>query len=151
MKRIHAVGFLFLLTFFSVTVAAAQSGVSEFAATLNGSAEVPGPGDMDGSGSAAITINTEKSEVCFTLKFADIGAPTAAHIHEGSEGQSGDPVATLTPISAGDGSETEAKSCVSADAEVLTRIVASPGDFYVNVHNEEFPDGAIRGQLAAKE
>jgi len=151
MKKIHAVGFLFILMFFSVTLAAAQGEVSELTATLSGVAEVPVPGDTDGGGSAAITINMGKSEVCFALKISNIGSPTAAHIHEGAEGKSGDPVVTLTPISEGSDSETDEKQCVSADAEILTRIVASPGDFYVNVHNEEFPDGAIRGQLAAKE
>jgi hypothetical protein len=30
----------------------------------------------------------------------------------------------------------------------LAAILANPNGFYVNVHNAEFPDGAIRGQLS---
>ena len=30
----------------------------------------------------------------------------------------------------------------------MADILANPGDYYVTVHTGEFPDGAIRGQLA---
>jgi hypothetical protein len=35
------------------------------------------------------------------------------------------------------------------DASVLQAIVDDPAGYYVNLHTEEFPGGAIRGQLAA--
>lgn len=34
-------------------------------------------------------------------------------------------------------------------AEVLEEIRADPSAFYVDLHNAEFPQGAIRGQLTA--
>ena len=34
---------------------------------------------------------------------------------------------------------------------VVADILANPEDYYVNVHNAEFPSGAIRGQLQVAE
>jgi len=50
---------------------------------LSGAAEVPGPGDTDGSGMATITLNPEQREVCFELTVSNIAPAAAAHIHEG--------------------------------------------------------------------
>lgn len=53
-----------------------------FATTLTGAGEVPGPGDPDGSGSAALTLNPEQEEICYTLPVANIVLPAiGAHIH----------------------------------------------------------------------
>jgi hypothetical protein len=39
-------------------------------------------------------------------------------------------------------------ACISdLDNSLLRQIQKRPGDFYVNVHNSQFPGGAIRGQL----
>jgi hypothetical protein len=35
------------------------------------------------------------------------------------------------------------------DSALARRIANNPQRFYVNIHNEKFPDGAIRGQLEA--
>jgi CHRD domain len=109
---------------------------------LSGGAEVPGPGDTDGSGSAKLTINHDKGEVCYDITVKDIQEPTAAHIHVGAADKSGGPKVTFKK--AADGSW---KGCVSADKALLNDLMQNPGNYYVNVHNNEFPNGALRGQL----
>lgn len=110
--------------------------------SLTGAAEVPGPGDEDGSGFANVFI--EEGQLCYDVNVLDIAPATAAHIHEGALGESGPPVVPLQPPSA-DGA---IDACIPTEADVLQRITANPAGFYLNVHNDEFPEGALRGQLA---
>lgn len=113
---------------------------------LTGAAEVPGPGDTDGSGTATIKLRPEQGEVCFDLTVSNIEPATAAHIHEGAEGVAGSVVVALDPPPT-DGSSS---GCVSGvDNALIQAILQHPEQYYVNVHNEEFPDGAVRGQLGS--
>ena len=109
---------------------------------MTGGAEVPGPGDADGSGTAVLTLNHDKGEVCYDIAVKDIQEVTAAHIHLGAAGKSGGPKVTFKK--AADGSW---KGCSPADKALLNDIMQNPGNYYVNVHNKEFPSGALRGQL----
>jgi len=113
-------------------------------ATLSGAAEVPGPGDADGSGTAHATLKPAQGEVCFEISVSNIGEATAAHIHTGAAGQSGGPVVDLEVATHG------LNGCVSGVTdEVIAQIRENPSAYYVNVHNAEFGGGAVRGQLAA--
>ena len=115
----------------------------QFQADLMGADEVPGPGDIDGSGRAGVAFQADV-DVCFTITVSNITLPaTAAHIHEGSMGVAGPPVVTLQPPDA----SGRVESCVQGERAVLDRILAAPADFYVNVHTTDFPEGAVRGQL----
>ena len=120
-----------------------EQGGRRLTATLTGAAEVPGPGDTDGGGTAVITLNQGQNEVCFELTVTNIAAATAAHIHSGAAGAAGPVVVTLTPPTEG-----SSKGCVSATADQIKEIRQNPGNYYVNVHNADFPDGAVRGQLS---
>jgi hypothetical protein len=111
-------------------------------AAMTGEEEVPMPGDVDGSGTARFWLNQGQERICFQLTVTDIGAPTSAHIHEGQAGVPGPVVVTLEPPTSGSSS-----GCVTADADLIQLIRRFPGNYYVNVHNEEFPGGAVRGQL----
>ena len=117
---------------------------SELKADLKGgAAEVPKPGDPDGTGKAEVKFKAVTNEVCYEIEVENIAEPTASHIHEGAEGASGGIVVTFDHTKIGKG-----ESCVAVDHAVLDKIVENPGNFYVNVHNGEFPGGAVRGQLA---
>lgn len=80
------------------------------------------------------------------------GNGRAAHIHEGAEGENGPVVANLAFPTDGQAadciSEDEAGKFPTGEAGIVQRILANPEDFYFNVHNNEYPGGAVRGQLA---
>ena len=110
-------------------------------ATLSGGAEVPGPGDSDGTGSFSARLIPGKGELCYKLVVSGIAAATGAHIHTGAATEAG-PVAS--PLTVGDGT---AETCTTIATDLAHAIARSLAGFYVNVHNAEFPNGAVRGQL----
>ncbi|MGH9275716.1 MAG: CHRD domain-containing protein [Acidimicrobiales bacterium] len=113
-------------------------------AELPGAAEAPGPGDPDGSGEVGIDLVGD-GLVCVHLTVRGIAAPTAAHIHLGAPGVPGPVVVELpTPIF------NSVFDCTAVDPAVFAALSATPELYYVNVHNEAYPDGAVRGQLAAQ-
>jgi len=128
-----------------LTLAAAMAATPALAAdpvslkaTLAGSADT----DADGKGAATVTVDTMKNEVCYKLSVSGIDPATMAHIHKGAAGASGPVVVPFDAPTSG-----SSEGCKPVTAEVSAAIAASPGDYYVNVHNAAFPKGAIRGQL----
>lgn len=115
----------------------------ELSAELTGAAERPDPGDPDGRGTAMVVIDPVVNELCFKLTAEDIEEPTAAHIHRGGPEEAGPPVVEITAPSQG-----SSEGCTAVEESVLNEISTGAANFYVNVHNAEFPQGAIRGQLA---
>lgn len=125
------------------TSAAAQTGGRKLQTNLTGAAEVPGPGDPDGAGTAEITVNPGKSQVCYKITVTNIAPATAAHIHEAPATAAGPVKVTLGAPTSGTSS-----GCVTVDRDLALEILKRPADYYVNVHNAAFPAGAVRGQLA---
>ncbi len=121
----------------------ADQGGRLLTTTLTGAEEVPGPGDPDGTGFAAVTVNPGKGLVCYELSVSGIAPAAAAHIHEAPFGEVGDVVVGLAPPT--DGSSS---GCATVDRALAKEILKNPADYYVNVHNAEYPAGAIRGQLS---
>lgn len=111
---------------------------------LTGAAEAPGPGDTDGSGFAVIRLDADTGKVCWTYKVRNVATITAAHIHVAPTGSPGPVVIPLSPADATSG---VAVGCTSASSALVAAIVANPSAYYVNVHNADFPAGALRGQL----
>lgn len=120
----------------------ALAGGRPLAATLTGAAEVPGPGDPDGSGTARITVNVGQREICYELAVSGIAPATAAHIHEAPAGTAGPVVVPLMPPTDG-----MVSGCALVSRELAKNILKHPEEYYVNVHNVAFPAGALRGQL----
>ena len=115
-------------------------------AALSGAEEVPGPGVKVGIGNFAVDIAGSKG--CYTLNATMGEKPTQAHIHQGARGSSGPVVVDLMPAFASGESAFAAKSCVDLPGDTAARLIADPSAYYVNVHSEAHPNGAMRGQLA---
>jgi hypothetical protein len=111
-------------------------------AVLNGNNEVP-TADTDGAGVATVTLNVATGQVCTVLQTSNIHPITGYHIHQGAAGDNGGIVVNFNPT----GGPTDFSTCVNAAVDVVALIAANPSGFYVNAHTDEFPDGAIRGQL----
>ncbi len=115
---------------------AASDTTVRLGAVLVGGNEVPGPGDPDGFGLADVWV--ERGEVCWRITARSVAPISAAHIHAGPAGVAGPVVVPLEPYNGG---------CADTTNRLARFIRQHPGDFYVNLHNAEFPAGAIRGQL----
>lgn len=103
-----------------------------------------GAGDEDGEGSLALSAGG--TSICYAYVVKAIDTPIGAHIHQAKAGKNGDIVLPLGVAVSGDpGTFTE---CLQDQDEALIEdIVEHPAKYYVNVHTEPYPAGAIRGQL----
>jgi hypothetical protein len=123
---------------FAMTSSAATNKV--FTVHMTGAAETP-KGSPGGKGTATITLEQSKGKVCFKESWSGIGTPTASHIHQGKKGVAGPIVVPLyaTP--------PKHSGCVSAPKSLIGKIAKNPAGYYVNVHTQKFPAGALRAQL----
>jgi hypothetical protein len=132
---------LVLVVAVAVAASPALAAKVPLRANLTGAAEVPQAG-QSGTGKARITLNQATGRVCW--KFTQLsglgGAPNAAHIHRGRTGVAGPVVVPL-------GAVYRAQGCTSAAKSLIRAIENRPGRYYVNLHNEAYQSGTVRGQL----
>ncbi len=143
--------------------------------TMNTAEEIPAPSGQPGSALTALTFNPTRNAlgvinggtVWFTLHH-DFTGPitfTGLHIHEAAAGVAGGvvintgvsgaaPIVSATGkgfinipvlVPAPGASATAAANQIGA----LTRLVANPAGFYVNIHTAANPGGVIRAQLTS--
>ncbi|MBI5300549.1 MAG: CHRD domain-containing protein [Chloroflexi bacterium] len=113
---------------------------------LTGAAEAPTPGDPDGKGKAKVVLNSDDQTVCFDIKVKKVAPITAAHIHIAPVGVAGPVVVSFNvPVNGLEG-------CVGGVSPTLINAIRqNPSAYYVNVHNADFPGGALRGQLGRED
>jgi hypothetical protein len=126
----------------SASAAPPETAGRTFHVALTGAAERPEPGDPDGAGTATVTLNPGLGRICYTLKVSGIAAAAAAHIHEAPADQAGPVVVGLMAPTSGMSNE-----CKDVDRKQIRDILRDPAGYYVNVHNADYPAGALRGQL----
>ncbi|MGP3914791.1 CHRD domain-containing protein [Nonomuraea sp. 10N515B] len=123
---------------------------STLTAVADGDQEVPAPGMKvgDPDGRAAWLVWVKGTKVHFATAWNRVAAPTAAHIHRAPKGKNG-PVAV--PFFAAEkglpAGVNGLAGTATAPSQVAFRIKNNPKNWYANLHNAEFPGGAVRGQL----
>lgn len=115
---------------------------SPLKASMSGRSEVP-KGDLDGSGSARITLDRSRGRVCYAITMTKTGTVGAGHIHAGKAGVAG---AIVIPLF--DKPTRAPRGCVGGVSKsLIAKVQGNPSGYYVNVHNAAHPAGALRGQL----
>jgi hypothetical protein len=123
-----------------LSVAATTSTV--WTAALSSGQEIPKQAVKNAAAHGLFKATLSGTSLKFTLTFAKLTGPaTAAHIHLGAKGVSGN---VVVPLCA---------PCSSPVTGTVTISAALQKDFtkhllYVNVHTKKNPNGEIRGQLA---
>ncbi|WP_103528584.1 CHRD domain-containing protein, partial [Streptomyces sp. SM12] len=125
------------------------------------------PGAEGGSGEFHYRVNSDEEIICYDLTTRGVQPPyespakTATHIHEAVEGEAGPPRLAF-PDPEGDGDVRTSSGCLqgpfttgltddddvdTAEGFSLRQIEDDPESFFGDTHTEEFPAGAVRGQL----
>lgn len=109
-----------------------------FDVMLTGDQEVGSPGDPDGIAWGTLSIDGEANEIAWDFEANNIFVPLVGfHIHEAPAGANGPVVFNFASLWMG-----------SAVDPVASEILDNPSHYYLNMHTQEFPAGAVRGQLA---
>lgn len=122
----------------AATTLSSPATIYFFDVPLDGAQEAPNPGDPDGTGRALLYFDDVALSVAWDITVQDIAPFTVDHIHNAPAGAGGpvriDFMSSLSGFT------------VDPDVALL---LADPTQWYVNVHNGDFPGGAVRGQLPA--
>jgi hypothetical protein len=124
-----------------VSLASASRPSQIYRLRLSGSAETP-PGAQRGTGAAIIAFHGD-SVLCW--RFSHLHGfthATFAHIHIGATGRAGKIVVALSTASL-----LHHRGCVSLSPVLGKMIVSQPSRYYVNIHSQQYPAGAVRAQL----
>ena len=140
--RLTATAMLLAAAATGAAVASAPGPGRPLYANLRGNLEIPGPGKLDARGTAKVRVTPGRNRVCYDVDYRNIPRATMAHIHSGRPGVAGPPVVTLRMPMGG-----TSRGCATVSRVLARDLLDRPGAFYVNVHSQAFPEGAIRGQL----
>lgn len=146
MKRITlAGGVITLIAALTLASAEAAGPAVQLSAKLRGT-NVPEGGDANGKGEIFLAVKKRKRKACFELTFRKIESPEKGQIREGGRGETGPLAVRLFRDPSGlPGRSVE--GCVKTKRKTLRKLARKPEGYYVNVANDDYLDGAIRGQL----
>ena len=118
--------------------------VHQFTVPFSGDQVVPGPGDSDGPGGVFVSLGTKTGTLCFFADTANVSTPLiVVHLHRGPRGQQGEVVVDLH----GPSTDPDVSGCLTLERELVKDISRNRENYYMDMHNEQFPSGALRAQL----
>ena len=150
------------------TAAPTPQTVYVFTADMTAANEVPPVTDAEasGSGTTTVTLTTTKDSTgkitAATAKFEIVhkGFPattmiTISHIHKGGPTVAAGVVLdsgmkATEPIALTTGGTSITKDNLTVAPDLAAAIIATPADYYYNVHSVVHPGGVVRAQLKAK-
>lgn len=141
-----------------VTFEATLTGANEIEVDDEGNVTATGVGEADTSAQATVTVDALRGEIAWEIDYTEVTGPfedaAGFHIHAGTSDQNGPVVvffATGAQVEAAEGqtlSGTFTVDDLADDVELDFRdLIDTPEDFYLNLHSEDFPAGAVRAQL----
>lgn len=143
-KLILAIGGIAALSACATIKETVVSNVSDtHRANLLGNAIVGGGGDANGFAKAEVSVIDTLDQICYELNTVNnLGKIRSVSVHQG-DAQSNGPV-VLDFIKA---KTSGWKNCVNVDEAIENGVRKLALPYYVLVKTDDYPDGAVRGQL----
>jgi hypothetical protein len=143
------VAFMIVVVFGSACTPATSSDEVKYEVQLRSENNVPTPLTNEGTGTLNATYNKSTKVLNYTLTWnLTRGNATAAHFHgpAPATANAGIRVPIFTTAQTGNTGTFTATATLTADQE--TELLA--GNWYCNLHSNQFPAGAMRGQMIAR-
>ncbi|HEX8207964.1 MAG TPA: CHRD domain-containing protein [Solirubrobacteraceae bacterium] len=120
-----------------------------FSFSLSGGANLPSPGDPNGSGTGTVSVYPSRNTLCWSLNASGVGQGVELHLHRGTRNEQSVVVSTVSLMTDALRTPGSISGCLYVTRRsILNEIQARPHMFYMALHNTEFPGGALRGQLS---
>lgn len=145
MKKVFAATAVALLC---AAFSASARADTVFASSLNGAQQVP-PISVPGTGFGTVTLNTAATQIAVNLTWQNLtGAAIMGHIHgPAAPGQTAPVLIPFWEMADARPATGSFVGTFSVSAQVVSYLNA--GLLYINIHTPQYPDGEIRGQVAA--
>jgi hypothetical protein len=135
-----------------VAAAGASAAPADVVSSTTFTVPLSGPG---GSGTADLTINPS-GKVCYVIEVTlttpgDVPqepGPGVGNVHIHAVATGGIAIPLEGSFESLGGGTFVAADCIRADKDAVREVLASPEQYYINVHTVSFPGGAVTGTLA---
>lgn len=135
-----------------IPTASAGAATFSWSVPLSGQAVIASglPATASATGSASLTGDDVANRVCGTFSWSGVANPVVAgQIHLGESGQPPNPAVTINLFGPDvpNGASNPVSGCATVPGTLIDKMDRYSAEFNVDVDNQQYPAGAIRGQL----